>query len=216
MAGLLALGAYRLPADAISAYERQTHVWAAEGLAHTCWITYADFESGLGPDGILFPGPKEENRWVNALRVWEALGEERRPPGTGQAEPKGVGEREYMYTSTSYLLRPEVCLFAPLTPTASADCTSFKTVESFYILWRLTGETKWRERGWKIFQAIQKHARTSSGYASVADVTRDEIVLKDDMPSFFLAETSVSSPILIVGSFADMKHKFEISISALH
>lgn len=42
MGGLLALGYATIPGLP------QTHLWAAEGLTHTCWITYADNESGLG------------------------------------------------------------------------------------------------------------------------------------------------------------------------
>jgi hypothetical protein len=42
LAGTLALGAWAMPELP------KTHRWAAEGLAHTCWITYADQASGLG------------------------------------------------------------------------------------------------------------------------------------------------------------------------
>ena len=43
-----------------------------------------------------------------------------------------------------------------------------------------------------IFQAIEKHAKTEYGYASVYNVDEDESRLKDEMPSYFLAETYVS------------------------
>jgi hypothetical protein len=40
--GLLALGVATIPDLP------PTHAWAAEGLTHSCWITYADQPSGLG------------------------------------------------------------------------------------------------------------------------------------------------------------------------
>ena len=45
-----------------------------------------------------------------------------------------------------------------------------KTIESMFILWRTTGDPKWRERGWAIFEAIEKHAREGRAFASVQDV----------------------------------------------
>ena len=43
-----------------------------------------------------------------------------------------------------------------------------ETVESLFYLWRVTGEPKYREWGWSIFEAFQTHSRTPSGaFASV-------------------------------------------------
>ncbi|KDR66394.1 hypothetical protein GALMADRAFT_80958 [Galerina marginata CBS 339.88] len=69
----------------------------------------------------------------------------------------------------SYMLRPE-------------------TVESIFYMWRITGDVKWRERGYSIFQAIIKQARTEYGFASVVGVDGASSQI-DDMPSYFLAET---------------------------
>lgn len=69
-----------------------------------------------------------------------------------------------------YLLRPE-------------------TVESLYILWKTTGEVQWREKGYAIFQALERHSRTNFGYASVRGVDMMMSEKVDDMPSYFLAET---------------------------
>lgn len=48
--GLFALGVSTLPHDTLPKDVRERHLWAAEGLAETCWITYADTKTGLGPD----------------------------------------------------------------------------------------------------------------------------------------------------------------------
>lgn len=69
-----------------------------------------------------------------------------------------------------YLLRPE-------------------TVESFFVLYHLTGDPVYREWGWEVFQAIERYCRTEAGYGSLKDVRRVHQVPDDKMESFFLAET---------------------------
>ncbi|KAJ3498804.1 hypothetical protein NMY22_g19569 [Coprinellus aureogranulatus] len=51
--GLLALGVQKLPEEDMSKEVRERHLWAAQGLAETCWITYADTKTGLGADEVL-------------------------------------------------------------------------------------------------------------------------------------------------------------------
>ncbi|KAH9893326.1 seven-hairpin glycosidase [Cubamyces lactineus] len=173
--GLLALGAHTL---ALSDRDRELHKWAAQGLAYTCWLTYADQATGLGPDEMhMTHMPADEahphgGRWFDLVAEWEQMGRPGGvPPGLAEAPPaKDSSERDYHAMKTAYLLRPE-------------------TVESFYILWRTTGDEVWRERGWSVFEAIEKHAKTASGYASVFNVDRIPAPLKDEMPSFFTAET---------------------------
>jgi hypothetical protein len=46
---------------------------------------------------------------------------------------------------TYYIMRPEA-------------------VEALFYMWRLTKDPKWREYGWKIFQAINKHCKADAGY----------------------------------------------------
>jgi len=40
-----------------------------------------------------------------------------------------------------------------------------------YLMWKTTGDEIWRERGWKIFQAIEKYCRLRVGYASISDIS---------------------------------------------
>jgi mannosyl-oligosaccharide alpha-1,2-mannosidase len=37
-------------------------------------------------------------------------------------------------------------------------------------MWKVTGDKKWRERGWDMFQALEKHTKTDIGYASLQSV----------------------------------------------
>ncbi|CAK9276687.1 unnamed protein product [Sphagnum jensenii] len=62
-----------------------------------------------------------------------------------------------------------------------------ETVESLMYVWRKTGDSKYRDWGWDIFQAFEKQSRTPTGYVGLRNVRTGE---KDDkMQSFFLAET---------------------------
>ena len=69
-----------------------------------------------------------------------------------------------------YLLRPE-------------------TVESFFVLYHLTGDPIYREWGWEVFQAIEKYCRVKGGYAGIKNVDSVPPLTEDKMESFFLAET---------------------------
>ncbi|KAL1700218.1 glycoside hydrolase family 47 protein [Schizophyllum commune] len=230
--GLLALGVDQLPLDDVDfadAFDRDhptqraeweklrgfslrdVHLWAAEGLAQTCWLTYADMPTGLGPDEMIFytSMPEEgagigggwfapktaggsgsgSNRpktqtfggtlWIDALRSWKRAGARGVPPGVGDKAPvvysqedrvRGAYGRDYALKKNEYLLRPE-------------------TLESLYLLWKITGEPRWRERAWKIFESIEIHTKTTSGYASLRSVETTPGVKQDDMPSYFFAET---------------------------
>jgi len=55
-------------------------------------------------------------------------------------------------------------------------------VESLYLLWKTTGERRWREYAWEIFESIEKHTKTESGYASVEIEGNGNVVKKDEMP----------------------------------
>jgi len=114
-------------------------------------------------------------RWMNVVEDWE-LGGRRSggevPPGMRDPEPeRNETIRDYGSSyPNEWLLRPEA-------------------IECIFILWRTTGDVKWRERGYEIFQAIEKHTRTTYGYTSIKGVNEHDVEKLDDMPSWFLAET---------------------------
>ncbi len=69
-----------------------------------------------------------------------------------------------------YLLRPEA-------------------VESFFVLYHLTGDPIYREWGWEVFQAIERFCKTEAGYGKIKNVRNPDLLPEDSMESFFLAET---------------------------
>lgn len=150
---------------------REKHMWAAEGLAYTCWALYADQASGLSSDGTQFVSSGK--KWDYVMRAWEQEGKEGKPPGTREPPvEKDASKRDYSNSMNNdrYLMRPE-------------------TVESIYLLWKTTGNPIWRERGYEIYKAIEKHTKTPYGYASVKGVDSVPPRFENEMPSYFLAET---------------------------
>ncbi len=64
-----------------------------------------------------------------------------------------------------------------------------ETIESIFVMWRLTHDPKYREWGWEIFQAINTHCRVEAGFAGVRNVNQIPVVYDDLQQSFFMAET---------------------------
>ena len=101
--GTLALGLTVLD---LMPEDRQLHEWAAHGLANTCYISYADQATGLGPERMVMnSGPK----WVDEIDKWRAHGGEGTPPGLSEPVAEfNVSRRDYGNLDGRYLLRPEV------------------------------------------------------------------------------------------------------------
>lgn len=88
----------------------------------------------------------------------------------------------------TYLQRPEV-------------------IESFFILYRLTGNTTYQEWGWQIFESMERHckvhthvvlashtgqhtpAQVDAGYSGLVSAMQLPVELDDTQQSFLLAET---------------------------
>ena len=83
----------------------------------------------------------------------------------GGQEARASRPNEYVY-----LLRPE-------------------TVESYFILWRITKKQKYRDWAWDVVQALEKHTRTENGYSGIRSVYSVPTQFDDVQQSFFLAET---------------------------
>jgi len=148
--GLLALGAHLLPLDdlpslgidyvglaadlshrdregytILSKYNlRELHMWAAKGLTETCYLTYADQPSGLGPEEVLLVNGSV--RWMKVMETWRAHGGRGPVPGLGRKKPVVIPlheseakyqkhvQMDYWVRAGSYLLRPEVSCHSAL------------------------------------------------------------------------------------------------------
>ena len=62
-----------------------------------------------------------------------------------------------------------------------------ETVESLFLAYRLTGNQKYRDYGWQIFQAIEKSCKVDEGgYTSILNVDDANSERLDKMETFFL------------------------------
>lgn len=64
-----------------------------------------------------------------------------------------------------------------------------EAIESVFYMYRLTGESKWMDKAWDMFTAVEKHTRTKYAAAALDDVTMTKPEQEDSMESFWLAET---------------------------
>lgn len=93
----------------------------------------------------------------------------------------GLGPESFVFTddleaevdndsARYYILRPEV-------------------VESYFVLWRLTHDQKYRDWGWDAVKAIEKYCRVDTGGYSGLRNVNEPSSFDDVQQSFFLAET---------------------------
>lgn len=64
-----------------------------------------------------------------------------------------------------------------------------ETVESYFYLWRLTKDVKYREWGWEFVKALERYCRTPNGYSGVKNVYDINTDKDDIQQSYFFAET---------------------------
>jgi mannosyl-oligosaccharide alpha-1,2-mannosidase len=64
-----------------------------------------------------------------------------------------------------------------------------EAIETIFYLYRITGDAKYRDVAWDMFQAIEKHTHTEFANAAIRDVTRENPEKDDSMESFWMAET---------------------------
>ena len=71
-------------------------------------------------------------------------------------------------------------------------------------MWRTTGDVKWREHGYKVFQAIEKHTRTKFGYTTVSLLSDGGVSPEDYMPRYFI--------LFIYSSYNNLLGVFKLTI----
>ncbi|GME45288.1 putative endoplasmic reticulum mannosyl-oligosaccharide -alpha-mannosidase protein [Neofusicoccum parvum] len=171
--GTIALGATMGKTEAEA---RQSPSWGkkqeddmelARELMKTCWGMYKVAATGLAPEITYF-------NVDDPPRMWESWGDKVTSPAELDDSDEANWKSDYVIKSADRhnLQRPE-------------------TVESLFYMWRITGENKYREWGWEMFQAFVKHTlvEDGSGFTSINDVTQIPPPSRDNMESFWLAET---------------------------
>lgn len=109
-------------------------------LTRGCIWAYNSFETNIMPE--IAEVVACESRHKPCPYDPEAL-----PSGRAKNLPAGF----VRVRDTSYRLRPEA-------------------VESVFYMWRITGDKKWREAAWKMWEGISRETETEIAYATVDDV----------------------------------------------
>ncbi|CAO3671367.1 unnamed protein product [Umbelopsis vinacea] len=172
--GMLAIGS--------KIFANEEDLVVAEGLLETCVHMYRTSKTGLSPETWTFHDSRAWNpETYNRTGGWnqgkdESLSREKLDEainGLGATlnkhinslleqvvnslnQQKSSSQRlTSIYISDgSYLLRPE-------------------TVESLFVLYRITGDPKYQQFGWDIWQAIEEYCKTSSAYSAIRNVNFD-------------------------------------------
>ena len=104
----------------------------------------------------------------------------------------------HMYTEHVTGLAPEIAFWHPedggvdmtVKDNDAHNLLRPETVESLFIMHRITGDPIYVEWGWKIYQSFEKWTRIESGgYSSLRNVKNNPPGFRDKMESFFLGET---------------------------
>lgn len=98
-----------------------------------------------------------------------------------------------MANTTATGLSGEICQLEDRHHITCSDTRNMlrpETIETLFYMWRKTHDPKYREWGWAMFQAFQKHSfQKDGGYAGVERVDEKPVRYIDLQESFWLAET---------------------------
>ncbi|KAK1024843.1 mannosyl-oligosaccharide alpha-1,2-mannosidase, partial [Friedmanniomyces endolithicus] len=148
--------------------EHEENIQLAEELMKTCWGMYTITSTGLAGEityfnmhdpPVMYEDFTSDNR-PKSPRNFDRL------PNLPGVDSRPIGTDDYIIkpNDAHNLQRPE-------------------TVESLFYMWRITGDTKYRDWGWKMFEAFMKHTAVldGSGYSSISSVNILPPPLKDNM-----------------------------------
>jgi mannosyl-oligosaccharide alpha-1,2-mannosidase len=96
-----------------------------------------------------------------------------------------------MYSHQTTKLSPDKASFKEKKPkpTFASYHLRPETIESLFILYRITGKQNYREMAWDIFQSIEKHCQNENGFSPLSDVNIPKSQSDGPMETFLIAET---------------------------
>jgi mannosyl-oligosaccharide alpha-1,2-mannosidase len=169
-------------------FSREEDLDVARRLTDGCVWAYNSMPSGLMPEtfhliacqvGVNAPQPPEKclytaDKWYDGIVKRHVLKDTETQTALDRA--KDLAKQRNLFPGYTdhgdnrYILRPEA-------------------IESVFIMYRLTGDVKYQDIAWKMFQSIEAATRTSIAHAAVHDVRHPKPQQSDRMESFWLAET---------------------------
>jgi mannosyl-oligosaccharide alpha-1,2-mannosidase len=180
IAGMVGIGA--------RIFSRPTDLSTAQRLLDGCIWAYNSTPSGLMPETFhLIPCSKGSSTSSSSDCEWaddkyytgvtSQHSDASNPPTTSPIETgKQLVKTHSLlpgftaHGDNRYILRPEA-------------------IESIFVLYRITGERRYQEDAWRMWESIERATRTEIAHAAVVDVRDKEPEKSDRMESFWLAET---------------------------
>nr|XP_031861035.1 uncharacterized protein CI109_003395 [Kwoniella shandongensis]KAA5528107.1 hypothetical protein CI109_003395 [Kwoniella shandongensis] len=187
----------------------------AERVTASCYWLSADTPTGLQPEVMEWYDPSEVERMYMNVTIHDE--ENYHPPLQLNNHPEAgnVGGRDGMHRDRNGKLRwnedaaevvedgnakdgkrgpKEYGRKLKGVPTGAKKVSPKginrpETIESIFYMYRLTGDRKWQEKGWKMFVSWMETAKVEGGISSIQDVTKANVRFGDNMESFALAET---------------------------
>nr|POE48435.1 mannosyl-oligosaccharide 1,2-alpha-mannosidase [Quercus suber] len=146
----------------------------AEELMNTCWGMYTTTKTGLAGEIThfnIFDPPLIYNDFNKDTRPSPPKNFDLEPVSSPGEDTRPVGADDFIVkpSDAHNLQRPE-------------------TIESLFYMWRITGDIKYRNWGWQMFENFVKHTKTQDdmGYSSIDNVQAVPPPLRDNMESFWL------------------------------
>jgi hypothetical protein len=141
--------------------EKAQQMKLARELMKTCWGMYKVTQTGIAPEII----------WFSVEETILRSTSDGPPSSARSSDSEAIWKMDYNIKplDAHNLQRPE-------------------TVESLFLMWRITKDPIYREWGWNIFQAFLEHSTVQfgEGFSSLDDVNKIPPPRRDDMESFWL------------------------------
>ncbi|KAI8592931.1 glycoside hydrolase [Geranomyces variabilis] len=179
----------------------------AEELGTACWQQYSQVLTGLAPEIVYWNTKPRKTDDANSTATPSLAEQEFNRHKLGVSSPRPTTASRYVdgvlkndipvadVPHRGASLRPPVS-GRPIEedfkihPQDAHNLLRPETIESFFVLYRVTGDPIWRERGWEMFQAFEKWCKVEGGgYTSLNDVRVEPPPQRDKMETFFLGET---------------------------
>lgn len=164
-------------------FDNEIDIETARHLTNGCIWAYEAMPSGIMPESFDIDGCPMSDECPYSLTGWYSDLKRNFPPQSLTALNMTLQEYAQQIIADErlapgmtkivdprYLLRPEA-------------------IESVFVLYRITGDKALQDHAWRMFEAIEKHAKTAIAYAAVEDVSLSQSNLSDSMESFWMAET---------------------------
>lgn len=147
--------------------KQEEEMQLAKELMKTCWGMYKATPTGLAPEITYFDVDSPPRTAADGLLTANV-------DFKATSGPKSSWKEDYI-----------------IKPQDSHNLQRPETVESLFYMWRITGDATYREWGWEMFQSFVEHSilEDGGGFASLSNVNQLPPMMRDNMESFWLAET---------------------------